>query len=271
VTPPALAARGIELVWSERGEGPTVLLVHETATSAAVWERLAGPLSESARVVAYDRRGWGRSTAPPGYARTTVHEQSEDAAALIEELGPPVAVCGAGLGAVIALDLLLGRKALVSGAVLVEPPLLAMLPEATDLLAADRRSLETAAGEGRDALVRLYLSGGLGALAAGAERLPDELTAPARDRPASLVAELGAVPGWEMPVTRFAEAERPSLIVTGASTPALVASAADALAGRLAGTELVDLGGVAEPPHLGAPAALAAAVAEFLSRVGSAP
>ena len=251
---PALAARGIELVWGERGEGRAVVLVHETATSSAVFDPLAEALSVEARAIAYDRRGWGASAPPPGYARTTVHEQSEDAAKLVEALDvQPALICGAGLGAVIALDLLLGRRELVAGVVLIEPPLLALLPEATQLLAADRRALEAAAGDGREALVALYLSGGLGALATGVERIPAELSAPARERPASLIAELGAIPGWEMPVPRLAEAERPALIVTCESTPALLRSAAEALSSRLAGSGLRDVDAGGAPPHIGAP------------------
>src|SRR5687768_11605835 len=107
---PTLSARGVELSWSERGEGDPVLLVHETATGAAAWDPLAGALARGARAISYDRRGWGRSTAPDGYRRTTIEEQSEDAAVLIEAAGaPPATVAGAGIGAVIALDLLLRR------------------------------------------------------------------------------------------------------------------------------------------------------------------
>ena len=74
------------------------------------------------RAIAYDRRGWGGSSEPDDYRRTTIEEQSEDAAALIEAIADdPAVVCGAGLGAVIALDLLLRRSELVSAAVLIEP------------------------------------------------------------------------------------------------------------------------------------------------------
>src|SRR5262249_15031572 len=158
---------------------------------------VSAAIGEKARAIGYDRRGWGESSAPDGYRRTTVEEQSEDAAALIETLSlGEVLVCGAGLGAVIALDLLLRRPELILGAVLIEPPLLQLLPAATESLSADRRAPEAAAGEGREAIVQLYLSGALGALAAGAARLPEGLTRPARERPISLIAELGAVPAW---------------------------------------------------------------------------
>jgi haloacetate dehalogenase len=61
---PVLEARGVELAWSERGEGPPVLLVHETAAAGAIWESLAAALAEGARGISYDRRGWGDSSAP---------------------------------------------------------------------------------------------------------------------------------------------------------------------------------------------------------------
>src|SRR5690348_15469958 len=125
---PVLEARGVELAWSERGEGAPVLLIHETATTGAIWAPVAEALSGRASAIAYDRRGWGSSTAPDGYLRTTVEEQSEDAAALIESVGGPAALCGAGAGAVVALDLLLRRSDLVDAAVLIEPLLLQLLP-----------------------------------------------------------------------------------------------------------------------------------------------
>ncbi len=260
----ALEVRGVELEWSERGEGSPALLIHETAVDHTAWEAVSRALGDhGGRAISYDRRGWGASGAPPGYARTTVEEQSEDAAVLLEGLPARGAVlAGAGLGAIIALDLAARRPDLVAGTVLVEPPLLSLLTEATELLAADRRALEAAAGEGRDALVSLYLSGGLGALAAGAERLPDELTAAARERPASLIAEIGAIPAWRMSVPRLAEATRPAVILTSAATPKLLTAAAEALASRLENAEH-RAGDADGPPHLVAPDEVAEAVLEI--------
>jgi pimeloyl-ACP methyl ester carboxylesterase len=263
---PRLEARGVEIAWSERGEGVPVLLIHETATSSEVWSPVAEAIGESARAIGYDRRGWGESSAPEDYRRTTVEEQSEDAAALLEAIDAPAAVlCGAGLGAVIALDLLLRRPELVAGTVLIEPPLLQLLPAATESLSADRRSLEAAAGEGREAIVELCLSGTLGAIAAGAARLPEPLTRPARERPASLIAELGAVPAWATPMPRLAGAERPSAILTAPPTPALLRDAAAALEERLAGATAREVDAGDLPPHLGAPAEVASAALELSS------
>src|ERR1700757_4440441 len=107
---PTLEARGVDLAWRERGTGPAVLFVHETAVTGAEWEAVADAVSSRARAILYDRRGWGESGVPEDYGRTTVEEQSEDAAALLESLDArPAVVCGAGVGAVVALDLMLRR------------------------------------------------------------------------------------------------------------------------------------------------------------------
>ncbi|HEX2359881.1 MAG TPA: alpha/beta hydrolase [Solirubrobacterales bacterium] len=256
---PTLEARGVELGWDERGDGAPVVLVHETGTSAAAWEAIAEALAAAgARAISYDRRGWGASSAPDGYRRTTIEEHSEDAAELIvAAAAAPAVVCGAGTSAVIALDLALRRPELVAGSVLVEPPLLGLLPEATERLSADLATLEGAAGAGAAGLVELYLSGGLGALASGAERLPAELTEPARERPVSLVAELGAVPAWGMPFARLSESRQPATVITAGSTPPLLSAAAAALGPRLAGSRARTVEAGDLPPHLGAPTAVA--------------
>ncbi len=259
---PTLEARGVEIAWNERGEGPPVLLIHETAATGAAWEPVAEALSEHTRAISYDRRGWGGSSAPEEYRRTTVEEQSEDAAALIEAVADSrAAACGAGIGAVIALDLLLRRTDLVSAAVLIEPPLFQLLPAATEALSEDRHRLEIAAGGGED-VIELYLSGGLPALGPGVGRLPGGMAA-ARERPVSLVAELGIAAGWRMPLSRLASAASPSAIVTSGSTPPLLREASAALAARLAQASGREVGAPEESPQLGAPGEIASILLEL--------
>jgi pimeloyl-ACP methyl ester carboxylesterase len=249
---PTLEARGVEIAWSERGDGSPILLIHETAATGAIWEPVAGSLSERSRAIFYDRRGWGRSSTPVGYRRTTVEEQSEDTVTLIERVaGEPTVVCGAGLGAVIALDLLLRRADAVLAAVLIEPPLLQLLPVATEAISGDRRRLESAAAAGDD-VIELYLSGGLPALGAGAGRLPESMATAARERPGSVLAEFGIASGWRASLARLAGAERPSVIVTAASTPPLLRDASSALGGRLARTSSREVDSAARAPHVGA-------------------
>jgi len=255
-----IRARGVELAWSERGAGGPVILIHDTALDGQAWEQVSAALAEAgARAIALDRRGWGGSSAPEDYRRTTIEEQSEDVAAVAEAAAAaPAVLCGAGIGAVIALDLLLRRPKLVAGAVLVEPPVLGLVPAATEALSADQVELERAvADRGPDAAVELYLSGRLLGLGPGIERLPEKLTEPARERREALLAELGAATAWRMPLRRLADATRPSLIVCSATTPPLLREASEALAERLAGTRRVELTGGTGPAHLDDPAAVA--------------
>jgi pimeloyl-ACP methyl ester carboxylesterase len=260
---PTLEARGVEIAWSERGRGPTVLLIHETAATAAVWDPLAEPLANDFRTISYDRRGWGDSSEPEDYRRTTVEEQSEDAAALIEAVvDEPVIVVGAGVGAVIALDLLLRRAELVSATVVIEPPLLQLIPVATEALSQDRRRLEVAAGN-HESVIDVYLSGGLPALGPGVARTPDKSAAAARQRPASVLAELGIPADWRMPLPRLTGADRPSAVITAESTPPLLREASAALAARLAEASSREVSSPQAPPHVGAPAEVASVIAEL--------
>ena len=256
---------GVELSWRDRGAGPPLLLLHETAATAAIWEPLIDAIGGDARTIAPDRRGWGSSEAPEQYVATTVEEQAADGDALLREIDAgPAVVCGAGLGAVVALELLLRHRDLARAAVVIEPPLLAFLPEATQGLAADRQRIaEAVQGGGPEAAIDLYLGGGLPHLGPGAERIPDAVGAEARQRPLSLFAELGAVPAWSLRTAEMLATDAPSRIVIGASTPPIVRSASEQLALRLGSSELVDVGGDGLP-HVSAARESADAIRDLL-------
>jgi len=143
------AGAGVELAYEETGEGPALLLVHGMAGASPALERARSELRARARVIAYDRRGYGDSQAPEPYERTTVQEQAEDAAALLEALGAaPAVLCGSDFGALVCLDLALRHRALVRGAVLLGPPLLWLVPGGSEELAAERELLETELRDG---------------------------------------------------------------------------------------------------------------------------
>jgi pimeloyl-ACP methyl ester carboxylesterase len=256
---------GIELSWLERGAGPPLLCLHETAAVAAVWDPLLEAVGADARVIAPDRRGWGDSGAPEMYAATTVEEQAADAASLLELLGAaPALICGSGLGAVVALELLLRRRELTGGALLIEPPLLAYVPEATEGLSADRQAITDAVRDGGpEAAMELYLAGGLAYLGPGAERIPDAVGAAARGRPLSLFAELGAVPAWSLRTGEMLAMNVPSRIVCSSSTPPVLRAAADQLAVRLGRSEPLEIGAEGLP-HVGGAGQLADAVRDLL-------
>jgi pimeloyl-ACP methyl ester carboxylesterase len=123
---PTLRANGAELYYEVRGTGPTVLLIMGGTGDAGHFEAFARLLAAEFFVVTYDRRGCGRSPAPPGWRTTSPEEQADDAAALLAALGgPPAAVFGTRSGASFALCLLVRHPAAVCGAILHEPALFA--------------------------------------------------------------------------------------------------------------------------------------------------
>jgi pimeloyl-ACP methyl ester carboxylesterase len=140
---PIVEGAGVELNVVERGSGAPVLLVHGLAADAETMAPVAEALASEARVIAYDRRGYGASGAPEPYRGTTVEEQAQDAAALLAALDPGAAVvCGDGFGALVALDLAKRHRALVRAVALRDAPLFMFVPEATEQLAAQHAELD---------------------------------------------------------------------------------------------------------------------------------
>ncbi|MEA2273272.1 MAG: hypothetical protein QOI98_1980 [Solirubrobacteraceae bacterium] len=156
-----VSAGGVELAYAERGSGPAVLLVHGIASDSEAWSPVAEALSPRARVIAYDRRGYGASSAPEPYTSTTVAEQAWDAAALVRALdAAPALACGEDLGALVCLELLLRHPGVLRGAVLVDVPLFAFVESATRALSEERLALEEALrASGPAAAVQAWLGG----------------------------------------------------------------------------------------------------------------
>lgn len=104
---PEVRVNGISLYYEEHGSGEAILGIHGSLSSAAFWTEAARTLAAYGRTIVYDRRGCARSERPDPYA-TNVHEQADDAAALIDALdAAPAIVIGRSYGGAVALDLAL--------------------------------------------------------------------------------------------------------------------------------------------------------------------
>lgn len=203
-----------------------------------------------------DRRGWGSSPAGPDYRRTSIAEQSIEIAPLLRDAaaGGQAAVAGIGLGAVIALELALAEPDLVSRAIMIEPPILGLLPEATGGMSIDVEAIRAAAAKGGAATAwKLFRDGGLPTLGAGAERFRD-LADHGPESPHTFLVELPAVPAWPLDPVRLAGLEAEVTLATCPSTPQLLRDAADSVTGRIPGCRRTET--AAEPAE--APAELLA-------------
>ena len=123
---PEVRANGVSLYYEEHGTGAPILCIHGTSASAAVWADAAAELANRGRTIIYDRRGCFRSERPEPYA-TNVHEQADDAAALIDALAAaPAVVVGRSYGGETAIDLALRYPDRVRALVLLEASLLSL-------------------------------------------------------------------------------------------------------------------------------------------------
>jgi esterase len=118
---PEIRVNGVSLYYEEHGAGESIVCIHGTGSSAAFWADAAERLAKHGRAVVYDRRGCSRSERPEPYT-TSVREQTDDAAALIEAVGAaPAIVNGRSYGGAVALDLALRYPELVRALILLEP------------------------------------------------------------------------------------------------------------------------------------------------------
>lgn len=216
---------GVELRWRAAGPpgGPAAVLVHGLAGGLEDWAGALDVLAAAgARALAYDRRGYGGSSAPAPYTGTTVEEQAEDLAALLAALEvAPAVVAGRDVGALVALDLAKRHRARVRALVLSAPPLYAFAPEAAEVLAGERARLQDA--------VR---AGGPGDAVAGwlGPRAEPATVARARASARAFFADYAGQATW--PVTRreLRGYDLPAVVVTAPGDPPHVVAAADRLA-----------------------------------------
>src|SRR4051812_37375978 len=211
---------GVALAYEASGEGPAVVLVHGMAADRTAWPDGLG----GARVIAYDRRGYGESEAPEPYARTTVAEQAEDLAAVVRELdAAPALAVGADFGALVVLDVLKRHAGLVRVAVLIDPPVFQLVPAALEPLAAERLMLEEALREGgRERAVEAWL--------AKRGRADGERLARAQRDVVAFFADYGGQATLPLSRRDLRGLEVPVAVLDSAGAPAHARAASDAVA-----------------------------------------
>ncbi|WP_298799169.1 alpha/beta fold hydrolase [Pseudonocardia sp. 73-21] len=154
---------GAELALDGYGEGDPLVLVHGTGAQASSWGRSTADLAAGGRrVLAYDRRGYGRSVHRP-VRDYRVH--IDDLAAVLEHLGRPADVLGWSSGGNLTLALAARRPELFRSVVVLEAPWHGLRGATPDLLAALAKAKRAPAGRGHD---RRLVDRGQGAGPAGA-------------------------------------------------------------------------------------------------------
>jgi pimeloyl-ACP methyl ester carboxylesterase len=129
---------GLNIYWEMTGpeKQPVLVLVHGSWGDHHNWDRVIPGLSNTFRVITYDRRGHSKSERPS--AQGTMEEDIDDLLALIDFIGiAPVHLVGNSGGAAISLKTALKKPAAVKTLLIHEPPLFGVLksnPEAQQML-----------------------------------------------------------------------------------------------------------------------------------------
>ena len=83
---PVANVNGVDLYYETSGTGFPLVLAHGYCTSINLWQHQMPLLTQRYRVIAYDARGHGLSSAPAGKEHYTLEHLVEDMYALLQHL-----------------------------------------------------------------------------------------------------------------------------------------------------------------------------------------
>jgi pimeloyl-ACP methyl ester carboxylesterase len=267
---PRISANDVELHYEMTGEGDPLVLVHGGWSDHGNWQSVVPGLAQSLLVVAYDRRGHGRSQRGGQGSR---RDQEDDLAALIEGLDlEPAHVAGTSFGASIALGLGARRPELVRSVIAHEPPLISVVasdPHVEPLLEEVQATIESVKAR----LARGDTEGGARqfveevALGPGAwEQLPEPLRATMIDSAPAFVAEQRD-PTWaSVDLAALPRIECPVLLTQGGQSPSWFLEIVAKLAREIDVAEVGTYRGAGHAPHITHPTDYLAATTAFLAR-----
>jgi esterase len=237
------AINGIRLYYEEHGEGAPIACVHGGGSSAVMWGDAVEELARLGRVISYDRRGCARSERPDPYEHTTVSEQADDAAALLDALGAvPAVVIGRSYGGAVAVDLALRYPDSVRALVLLEGDALGLSPAGlqwTKGLGARMRQVAARGGVGAvyEAMIDEVMGEGVWG------SFPEEVRRVLTQNGPALLAELHYVDGPMPDAAAFATIEVPALLIAASDSPPEQRDMTEKMARVLPSARLVRIGG----------------------------
>jgi 3-oxoadipate enol-lactonase len=265
-TTATVSVNGTKLYYEETGTGQPLLFIHGMCGDASVWADQVQRLSPHFRCVAYDRRGHSHS--PLGQvAQRTVELHADDAAQLIMELGlAPCILVGSSGGARVAVDVLRRYPRLIKGAVLSEPPILALAPDGGKAFMGQVKPAVEAAvtRSGPQAAVDAFFEivcPGLWATLPEARR-----DVPYRANAAELFGDL-AMPPYQISPADLAQIRVPCLVIRGSQSDPGLRAIAGILAEGIPSATLLELAGSGHVTYAERPAEFASAVESFASTV----
>ena len=251
----SVESAGCDLYYQETGEGVPILLIHPSGATASTWGSVIERLARLGRVIAYDRRGYGRSGGEP-VRSISVH--SADAAAILDALAiQPAVVAGTSSGAAIAVDLAVRRPDLVKAVVSHEFPwrMIFHVPTATQVATFAKmgslvlRRREADAAESLLHAAYAYRDGG-----SAWERFPEEWRRAGRENARATLRDFLASIGNYPSRTDLSAIEVPIVCSYGSRSPGFIIRLTRTLASAIPAATTAVIDGAAHAAPFDAPA-----------------
>jgi pimeloyl-ACP methyl ester carboxylesterase len=267
---PTISLNGVRIYWEISGDaGELVVLVHGSWGDHQNWASVVPVLSQSRRVLTYDRRGHSRSERPA--TQGSVHEDVADLAALVEHHGRSQAhIIGSSFGASIVLRLAAERPDLFRSLIVHEPPLFSLLgdePHARAALLTVQSRIATVV----DVLTTDNVARGARefvetiAFGPGAwEALPQHVRETFIFNAPTWLDEMQDPEAMELDVGRLHDFAAPALLTMGDQSPPFFRSVVGRITEVLPGAETHTFAGAGHVPHLSHPEEYLRVVTTFL-------
>ena len=249
----------------ERGQGIPLVLLHGFPFDHTLWLPQLEELTDAARMIAPDLRGFGGSHGVPEVM--TMEDHARDVKALLDRLGIERAViCGLSMGGYIALAFAELFPEAMRGLILCNTRAVPDGPQARKgRYATAKRAMEQGVGGIADSMTPRLIA------RASADRHPDLVHfvhALIAHQPAEAVA--ASARGMALRPDRssmLASISAPTLIITGSADELIPPTDSDAMARAIPGSVLVTLPGVGHLTNLEDPEGFNAAVRGVLEQV----
>ncbi|HEY4200610.1 MAG TPA: alpha/beta hydrolase [Devosiaceae bacterium] len=267
VKPFAASADGTSIHATDMGRGRPIVILHGGMQAAARWDDVAQKLRESWRLVAIERRLYGRSGEPR--SPHAIAREVEDTAAVLSAIGEPALLLGHSSGGMVALEASLEFGDRLAGLILYEPPLQRDTPFGGD----DQARMEAAMASGdRDEALRIFFTD---IIEFDEPTVTFMRTDPAfagawgdmkRLAPAQM-ADTNAIRALPLGLDRYAAIDVPTLLLKGDQSPRHLQDGMDALQPIIAGSMLETFVGHGHSANLEAPDEMAAVMDRFAKRL----
>jgi pimeloyl-ACP methyl ester carboxylesterase len=270
---PTIDLGGTRIACAETGAGETVLLLHSSAGSGALWRSLTERLRTRCRVLAPDLYGYGDTDPWPGHRALTLADEAALAAAVLPPACGPIHLVGHSYGGAVALRFALQWPGRLRSLTLIEPVAFHLLRDAAE--AADRVlfrrvtalaaavAATTAGGACQDAMAQFidYWNGE----GAWSQATPEAQAALAHRAP-KVVLDFQATMSEPTPRAAYRQIAVPALVLRGTQSPRPTRRIAELVAKALPAARLETIDGAGHMLPLTHPESVNAAVAAHLFR-----